>query len=331
MRKVIVGVVAALALTAVGDGVAVAHLRSVERAEQVERAALAADTAYRDAVVSIAERLRLARAPIADVDSLFETESVEDVAPGVSFDVLVYGAVTADLDELRQALVDVQPPGDRVETHGRLIQAVEGLRAAAQEMADPAVDEIGPGLADFARAGGNFDRAVARDLDEKVDVVRTDAIAPDQLTRAGVLYRWSLVCARTLAELDALPEAPDDDAAATADVVDTEADALRRTVDVLLAPGEPPRDAAQLERDVRSPLRAVLPVADTLREFAAALRAGDAEALTRTLVALDLADASFEAASRGLQAYGATSCAVLLDPGVLLEGELGPGDDTATT
>ncbi|HWH28933.1 MAG TPA: hypothetical protein VNU26_08240, partial [Mycobacteriales bacterium] len=120
--------------------------------------------------------------------------------------------------------------------------------------------------------------------------------------------------------------------AAIADGTDRQAALLERVLKEVEATEVPTADAAQLEREVRAPLRALARSPQAMRDLAAGLRRRDVDGVGAALLALDELLPSFERVADAMQRHGSSTCSLLFDGG-LLDGDAdgGPSDDTTQT
>ncbi|MFP5219665.1 MAG: hypothetical protein ACLGIG_08005 [Actinomycetes bacterium] len=315
--------------TLVADAAAVVHLRAEHRAQAAERAEQAAEQAYRDAVAQVLPAVLAARVPLLDADALFAQD--RKIAPDVYYDVRVHGAIAADIADARAALAEVHPPPTMAEAHAELMTDLEKMQRAADGVSSADEDADTPlHLTGFRQAGLSFDRVVEDRVGLPVDLPRTADLPPDQLTRAGLVYRFTRTCSVALAEYLALPEPAEGDLTAIADFTDREAALVERVLGEMTAIEVPVDDAAQFEREVRAPLRVLAPAPQVLRDLAKGLRDRDRDDVAVALLALDGLSPTFEQVADALQRRGSSTCTLLFDGG-LVDADSGPADDTTQT
>lgn len=307
----VVAVVCGLVLVA--DVGAVLHLRAQEQAAvAAERARL--DAAWADAVIELAVGVDLAQQPLRQALEFDLPGSEAD--DNVRYDVFVRGAAQADLSELLGQLAALPVPALRREQHDGLMGHLTRLRdtTAAMAPAEQPDAEFERLQDELLSTVGAFRQAVERD----VRALPADRLQPQQpTTRAGLLYRWGQTCARGLDQLEDLPWDQGRKPEEFRQSLRTLATSMEAVLGEMLPVEPTSRDIAQLERDVRVPLRALQPTITTLRDLERAVHRRDFPALKNSLVMLDRDLSVLEQATRGLDAFGATTCASYFDPGLL--------------
>lgn len=325
----LVPVVACALLTVIaGDTGAALHLRAQERQEAAAAAAAAADDAWVEATWAIAIDVELARRPLQQALDLDLPET--DADDGVRYDVFVHGAAQADLQVQLDRLAAVSVPRPRRQLHDGLVAHLRRMQEMATAMSAPEQpdDQFDSSADALLSASEAFRLSVARDVR---DLPEDRTSPPQPTTRAGLLYAWTTACARAIDRVEDLALEEDQPVDTVRANLRTDADTLEQLVRDLLAVEPLASDLSRLENEVLVPLRGVQPSVQALRDLEVALGRRDPRALEEALVLLDRTAPALELVTRGLDGYGASTCASYFDPGLLLPGDGAEGSDELAT
>jgi hypothetical protein len=312
-RTVLALVAVSGGLLLTGSAAAVSHVRAEQRAAAADAAARA-DAAWADAVVELAAAVEVAGQPLQQALDLDLPGT--DADNSVRYDVFTHGGVQADLTELITRLGEVAVPEPRREDHDGLVERLTRMKDTTAAMAPPELsdDEFDRLYGELVSATQAFRLATRRLGDDQP----ADPSEPlRSTTRAGMLYRWSEICARGIDQVEDLPFGDDVAVEQQRASLQALATSMEAVLSELLAVELVEADAPQLERDVRIPLRGLTPTVAALRQLDGAVGRRDLAATESALVQIDRGLPVFEQASRGLDAYGATTCAAYFDPGLL--------------